>query len=146
MHKVHQRRQLQHTPEQLYQLVGDIERYAEFLPWCKQVKIIRRRDAQCDARVTVSFKGIRQTYQCRVHWNAKEQTISVTYLSGALANLSTRWAFHATDNPKHCIVDFQLDFTLRNRLFSHLMDQMMLKAIERITDAFVARAHVLYGA
>ena len=142
MHKVHQKHRLKYSPEQLYQLVGDIERYPEFLPWCQEVKILRRRDQECHARVTVGFKGIRQPYQCRVLW--RENSIEVEYLSGPLADLYTCWTFHTLEDPKQCEVEFQLDFVLRNRLLSKLVDQLMLNAITRMTDAFVGRAAVLY--
>ena len=140
MHKIHQRRKVRHAPEQLYQLVGDIERYPEFLPWCQQVKILRRRDASCDARVSVGFKGIRQAYQCRVIWKPEQCSIVVEYLSGPLADLYTCWTFHQGEETGHCEVEFQLEFAMRNRLIGHLMDQVMLRAIERMTDAFVQRA------
>ena len=143
MHRVHQKHTLKYSPEQLYQLVGDIERYPEFLPWCQEVKILRRRDQECHARVTVGFKGIRQTYQCRVLW--QEHSIVVEYLSGPLADLYTCWTFHALKDPNHCMVEFQLEFALRNRLFGAIMEQVMLGAITRMTDAFVDRASVLYS-
>lgn len=95
----------------------------------------------------VGFKGIRQSYHCRVDWNQLNHTISIEYLSGPLADLFTRWEFSPVENAKQpaCMVDFQLRFALRNRLLDQMMNQLMLGAIERMTDAFVHRAHALYG-
>ena len=147
MYKIQRKQKLSFSALQLYQLVADIEHYPEFIPWCQQVKILRAHDYHLDARVVVGFKGIRQSYHCRVHCEPETHTISVKYLSGPLADLYTRWQFTditETDKPR-CEVDFCLNFALRNRLLSGIVDRLMLGAVEKMTEAFINRAHTLYA-
>ena len=150
MREVHQSVKAPFPADKLYHLVADIERYPAFIPWCRQVRILRQTPEHCDARVVVGFPGIRQSYLCRVHWKTpednpeQERCIEVEYLSGPLTDLFTRWRFvPLSDNS--CQVDFYLNFALRRSLLSGLVDRVMLTAVGKMTDAFLTRAEQLYG-
>ena len=148
MQHIEQKRTLPFRPEQLYKLVGDIERYPEFLPWCQEVKILRRKPTQhsADARVVVGFMGIRYSYHCRVLWCREEQRISVEYLSGPLADMYTEWKFcPLPDRPQHCEIHFIMRLAFRRRLLGATFEGLQLKAIETMTDAFIQRAEGLYN-
>jgi coenzyme Q-binding protein COQ10 len=137
-------RRLPYTPEQMFDLVADVARYGEFLPWVSAVRV--RSDSGTDmvADVVVGFKGLSERFTSRV---AKERPyrIHVDYVDGPLAYLRNEWRF-SDDGAGGTSIDFAVDFAFRSRLFQMLAGQVFDRALRRMIGAFEARAAVLYGA
>jgi coenzyme Q-binding protein COQ10 len=128
----------------MYELVADVPRYGEFLPWVSAVRVRSNTDAEMIADLIVGFKGLRETFTSRV---AKEPAASITvdYIDGPLRHLRNEWKF-ADRAEGGCTVDFMVDFAFKSRIFEALAGQVFDRALRKMTDAFETRAQALYGA
>lgn len=136
-------RRLPYTPEQMFDLVADVGRYGEFLPWVAGVRIRENSDTLMIADLIVGFKGLRETFTSRVDKEAPSR-IHVDYLDGPLKHLRNEWGFRS-DGEGGCLVDFTVDFAFKNIVFEMLAGQFFDRALMKMTDAFEARAAQLYG-
>jgi len=134
---------LPYRPEQMFDLVADVKRYPEFLPWVQAMRV--RRDAADEtlADMVVGFKGLRETFTSRVT-KARPETIHVEYVDGPLRYLRNEWRFAPA--PGGCEVGFQVAFEFRNRVFEALAGRVFDAALRRMIGAFEVRAEKLYGA
>ncbi|URW76622.1 type II toxin-antitoxin system RatA family toxin [Sphingomonas donggukensis] len=137
-------RRLPYTPEQMFDLVADVGRYAEFLPWVSAIRVRSNSDTEMVADMIVGFKGLRETFTSRVT-KERPNAIRVDYVDGPLAHLTNEWAFRS-DGQGGCTVDFCVDFAFRNRMFEMLAGQVFDRALRKMIGAFEERAAVLYGA
>lgn len=134
---------LPYTAEQLFDLVIDIEKYPQFLPWCLGARINTRKGHYLEADVIVGYKMFREVFSSRVHM-IRPNAIEVEYLKGPMRHLHNKWVF--TDLGKdRCEVDFYVDFSLSSKLFESLVDQFFHKALVKMIEAFEQRAKVLYS-
>jgi len=143
MPKHNETRRLPWTPEQMFDLVADVGRYAEFLPWVTAVRVRSNTETELVADLIVGFKGLRETFTSRVRKD-RPHAIHVDYVEGPLKHLSNDWRFRPA--PGGCEIDFAVDFAFRNRVFEMLAGQVFGAALTRMTSAFEARAAQLYGA
>ena len=133
---------LPYTAEQLFDLVIDIEKYPQFLPWCLGARINTRKGHYLEADVIVGYKMFREVFSSRVHM-IRPNAIEVEYLKGPMRHLHNKWVF--TDLGKdRCEVDFYVDFSLSSKLFESLVDQFFHKALVKMIEAFEQRANALY--
>ena len=137
-------RRLPYTPEQMFDLVADVGRYGEFLPWVAAVRVRSDSEHEMLADLVVGFKALREKFTSRVE-KQRPGHIHVDYIEGPLAYLHNDWAFRP-DGEGGCLVDFSVDFAFRSRIFEALAGQVFDRALRRMTDAFEARAARLYGA
>jgi coenzyme Q-binding protein COQ10 len=133
---------LPYTPEQLYTLVLDIERYPEFLPWCVAARILSRRDDELKADMIVGYKALREKFTSVVQLTPNEK-IEVRYVSGALKQLTNIWRFEPAAGG--CTLSFDLEFTFKTALLAGLFEMFFEQALRRMAGAFEARARQLYG-
>lgn len=136
-------RRLRWRPEQLFDLVADVGRYQEFLPWVAATRIRSNSETEMVADLIVGFRALKETFTSRVIKERPER-ISIDYIEGPLKYLHNEWRFRP-DGEGGTIVDFSVDFAFRNRLFEMLAGQMFDAALRRMTGAFEARAAALYG-
>jgi coenzyme Q-binding protein COQ10 len=127
----------------MYDLVADVARYGEFLPWVSAVRIRSNSDIEMTADLIVGFKGLRETFTSRVV-KARPQTIAVDYIDGPLKFLHNEWTFESTSDGG-CAIGFSVDFAFKSRIFETLAGQVFERALKKMTDAFVERAGALYG-
>lgn len=133
---------LPYTAEQLFDLVIDIEKYPEFLPWCMGARINLRQEHKIEADVIVGYKMFREVFSSRVHM-IRPNAIEVEYLKGPMRHLHNKWVFTDLGRDR-CEVDFFVDFSLRTKLFESVVDQFFQKALARMIEAFEVRARKLY--
>lgn len=136
-------RQLPYSPEQMFDLVADVGRYAEFLPWVAAVRVRSNSATEMVADLIVGFKALRERFTSRVH-KERPGHIHVDYLEGPLKHLSNDWKFRP-DGKGGTLVDFCVDFAFKNRVFEALAGQMFDMALRRMIGAFEERAAALYG-
>ena len=136
-------RRLPYTPEQMFDLVADVGRYPEFLPWVSAIRIRSNTATQLTADMIVGFKGLRETFTSKVDKD-RPGRIHVEYLDGPLKYLRNDWTFRADGTG--CAVDFTVDFAFKNRVFEMLAGQVFGSALRKMIGAFEERAAVLYGA
>jgi coenzyme Q-binding protein COQ10 len=138
----HERRELPYSPEQMFDLVADVARYGEFLPWVAGVRVRSDSDHEMVADLIVGFKGLRERFTSRVN-KRRPGHIHVDYLDGPLKHLSNEWHFEPTSHGGS-IVEFKVDFAFRNSLFERLAGQVFDRALRKMTQAFEERAADLY--
>ncbi|MET0270379.1 MAG: type II toxin-antitoxin system RatA family toxin [Sphingomonas sp.] len=143
MPKHHEVRTLPYTPEQLFDLVADVPRYREFLPWVQAVRVRSDSDTEMVADLVVGFKSIRENFTSRVN-KERPSHIRVEYVEGPLKYLHNDWRFQPDGNGG-CLVDFTVDFAFRSRVFEALAGQVFDRALRRMIGAFEERAARLYG-
>ena len=149
MPKFSSKRRVRHTAAQMFDLVADVERYPEFVPLCKSLKI-RQRTPKPDgteivvADMTVAFKLVREAFTSRVTLDRPNLKIMVEYLQGPFSNLENRWSFEPkTDDG--CDVGFFLSYEFKSRMLALLMGAMFDAAFQRFSSAFEKRADQIYG-
>jgi len=134
---------LPYTPEQLFDLVADIGRYDEFLPWVVAVRIRSSSAQETIADLVVGFNAFKERFTSRVI-KQHPHKICVDYVEGPLKYLHNEWIFdRAADGGTD--VHFSVDFAFRSRLFESLAGAMFDRGLRRMTNAFEQRAAALYG-
>jgi len=126
----------------MFDLVADVGRYAEFLPWISAMRVRENNDTQTIADMIVGFKGLRETFTSKVDKH-RPDSIHVEYIDGPLKYLHNDWRFRA--EPGGCAVDFSVDFAFKNRVFEMLAGQVFGQALRKMIGAFETRADELYG-
>jgi coenzyme Q-binding protein COQ10 len=141
-------RVLPYTPEQLFALVGDVERYPDFVPWVTSMRVWNRRDdgagvTGMDAEAGVGFSFLKERFSTRVKRDDPGKEITVSLISGPFKHLVNRWRF--TPHPSGTTVDFYIDFEFRSKLLTALLTANFSHAVERLMGCFEDRARALYG-
>ena len=134
---------LPYSPEQLFALVADIEKYDEFLPWVVAVRIKSSSEAETIADLVVGFNAFKERFTSRVTKQAPDK-IMVDYVDGPLKYLHNEWRFTPVESGGTELC-FAVDFAFQSRLFETLAGQMFDRALRRMTSAFEQRAAALYG-
>jgi coenzyme Q-binding protein COQ10 len=138
-----------HRADQMFDLVADVERYPEFVPLCKALKI-RHRKQNADgtetviADMTVSFKLVKETFASEVTLDRAGRNINVRYLRGPFASLENRWTFEPKGE-EACDVGFFIAYEFKSRMLAMLMGTMFDAAFAMFSTAFEKRADVVYG-
>jgi coenzyme Q-binding protein COQ10 len=127
----------------MFDLVADVGRYGEFLPWVTAVRVRENSDTVMIADLLVGFKALREKFTSRV---TKERPghIHVDYIEGPLSHLHNDWRFEP-DGEGGTVVDFCVDFAFRSRIFEAIAGQVFDRALRRMINAFEERAAKLYG-
>ena len=136
-------RYLPYTPDQLFDLVADVGRYDEFLPWVSAVRIRSDSEHEMVADLIVGFNAFKERFASRV---TKERPghICVDYIEGPLKYLKNEWRFEPAEGGG-TDVSFSVDFAFKSRIFEAIAGQMFDRALRRMTGAFEERAAALYG-
>ena len=142
MPRHHEHRTLAYSAAQMFDLVADVGRYAEFLPWVSAVRVRSDTPTLAVADLIVGFKGLSERFTSQVR-KERPRAIDVDYVDGPLSRLSNCWRF--ADVAGGCEVDFSVDFAFKNRIFEAIAGQMFDLALRRMIGAFEARADALYG-
>lgn len=145
-----EKRVMPYTARQMYDLVADVQKYPEFLPWNSAARIRSRRPGQApdsevlEADLVISFKVFRERFGSRVTLHPLLCKVDTEYLDGPFRYLKSWWQF--TDRPEGgCNVDFFVDFEFKNALLQGVIGVVFDQAMRRIVKAFEDRAEVLYG-
>jgi coenzyme Q-binding protein COQ10 len=133
-----------YSSEQLFDMVMDIEKYPEFLPWCIGARVNSRTKNGVEADVLIGYKMFREKFSSRVHFTRPKE-VEVEYLKGPMRHLHNKWVFKDMKTGQ-CQIDFYVDFSLKTKMFENLVDQFFQKALVKMINAFELRAIDLYGA
>ncbi len=136
-------RLLPYTPQQMFDLVADVSRYPEFLPWCVGARIREQRPDMLLADLMIGFKMVREKFSSKVWLNQAERRIDVEYINGPFRQLKNHWTFY--DDPAGCRVEFFLEFEFSSAMLQKLIGVLFHEAVRRMVAAFEARAKQLYG-
>jgi coenzyme Q-binding protein COQ10 len=146
--KIHtEHKVLPFTPEQIFELVGDVVKYPEFLPWCTGARVRERQPTSTGhtmiADLMIGFKMIRECFTSRVTLDRPDLRIDVKYLQGPFKHFKAHWNFSSTPNGA-CQIDFHLEFEFSSVLLQKLIGVLFHEAVRRMVAAFEARAFQLY--
>jgi coenzyme Q-binding protein COQ10 len=133
---------LRYSPEQMFDLVADVRRYPEFLPWCVGARVISQTEGELIADLTIGFKMFRETFRSRVTLERPDH-VHVTYETGPFKYLNNHWRFRPL--PQGCEVDFFVDFEFRSRILQLAIGVVFNEAVRLMVRAFERRAMALYG-
>lgn len=138
----HETRILPYSAAQLFDLVIDIEKYPEFLPWVIGLRVKDRTDHMIKADLAVGYKIYSEKFTSRVTFN-RPHSIHVDYIKGPLKHLTNDWRF--VDLPDgRCEVTFHVDFEFQSSMFQALAAQFFDAALSKMTTAFEKRAAETY--
>jgi coenzyme Q-binding protein COQ10 len=137
-----EKRILRYTPEQLFDMVADVRRYPEFLPWCVGARVISRQEGELIADLTIGFKMFRETFRSSVALD-RPHHVHVRYLTGPFRYLNNHWRFHP--HPLGTEVDFFVDFEFKSRMLQAVIGTVFNEAVRLMVRAFERRAMQLYG-
>lgn len=143
------RRAVAFSPEQMYALVADVERYPEFLPLCESL-VVRRRNPTADGEVLIAtmgvgYKAIKETFTSKVTLRPAIPEVLVEYIDGPFSHLHNQWRFRSLADGAHCAVEFDIDYEFRSFLLQALMGRLFEQAFLRFAEAFEERARAVYG-
>jgi coenzyme Q-binding protein COQ10 len=138
-----ERRALPYTPEQLFDIVADIERYPEFLPWCVATRVSAREGNVITADVVIGFKMFRERFTTRDVLD-RPRRIDVSYREGPFKYLNNHWLFEP-EGEGACAVDFYIDFEFKTRLLQMAMGRLFNEAVKVMVSAFEKRARAIHG-
>lgn len=136
-------RRLPYSCEQMFDLVADVARYDEFLPWVVATRVRSDSETEMVADMLVGFKAIREKFTSRVD-KVRPERLEVHYLDGPLRDLDNSWSFRPTEDGG-CEIDFSVEFTFRNAMFEAIAGQYFDRAFRKMVEAFERRADDLYG-
>jgi len=139
-----EKRVLPYRPEQLFNLVADIERYPEFLPWCVACRVRERDGEVIWGDLMVGFKVFRETFSSKVTLH-RPGRIDVEYVDGPFRYLNNHWLFEPVEDGTATEIDFYIDFEFRSRMLQAVAGAVFNEAVRRMVSAFEARAHAVYG-
>ena len=142
MRKVRRRASVRFSPSQMFDLVDDIERYPEFLPWCRRASVRKRTEDQVEATVEVGVRGIHKAFSTR---NALDRPhrIDMKLLTGPFRSLEGSWSFDETESG--CNVSLSLDFEVSHSPLNLLFSTVFEEIVRSQVAAFTKRAEQLYG-
>lgn len=148
-----ERRRVPYSPEQMFDLVADVESYPKFIPWIVNARVRNRKSCEggevFEADLVISFKVFRESYTSRIRTlppgSNDPARIDVEAISGPFNKLVTKYGFHAVEGGG-CDMSFDVDFAFRNRLLQRVAGTAFDLAMRRVAAAFETRAEMLYGA
>jgi coenzyme Q-binding protein COQ10 len=137
-----------HTPEEMFELVADVERYPEFLPLCTGLRVIKRtQDGEgretLVAEMSVGYRSIAERFTTRVVLDRRALDIHVSYIDGPFRYLENRWEFRPGESGG-CAVHFSIEYEFRSMALGLVMGAMFDRAFRRFTEAFETRAKEVY--
>ena len=146
-----EKRVLPYTPQQLFDLVADVEKYPAFLPWCLAVRV-RKQETEGAVEISISdmvigFKVFRERFTTRVTCTPGHR-IDVAYEDGPFKYLSNHWTFTPLPGPDgavFCEIDFFVDFEFRSKILQAAIGVVFNEAVQKMVNAFETRANALYG-
>ena len=143
-----EKRVMPYSARQMFELVADVAKYPQFLPWNSAARIRSRRPIAgggevMEADLVISFKVFRERFGSRVTLWPEAKKIDTEYLDGPFRHMKSNWAFR--DIPGGCEVDFHVDFEFRNAILQGIIGVVFNDAMLRVVRAFERRAAELYG-
>jgi coenzyme Q-binding protein COQ10 len=143
------KRRVRHSATDMFELVADVDKYPQFVPFCRSMKVRKRGEDERGrptivAEMTIAYKMIHETFTTQVTLDRTELQIVVDYLSGPFRRLENRWRFRAVAG-RMCEVEFFLMYEFQSRTLGMLMGAMFEAVFRRFADAFERRADQIYG-
>lgn len=131
-----------HTAEQMFDLVNDVERYPQFLPWCASVEVVSRSDEELVATLYLSKGGLKYSFTTRNRLTRPQQ-MTMELVDGPFSSLSGVWTFKPLSD-EASKVELSLQFEFSGKLSALAMGKVFNQIATTMVDAFVSRADQIY--
>jgi ribosome-associated toxin RatA of RatAB toxin-antitoxin module len=133
-----------HSPDQIFDLVNDIEAYPQFLPWCKSSKIITKSADKITASLAISKAGLNHTFTTE-NTNIQGESIKIKLVDGPFNHLEGFWQFKPIGNNDGTKIQLDMDFEITNRVLAAALGPVFTQISGSLVDAFCKRAQEIYG-
>ena len=146
MKNIHKSVLIWYSPEEMFRLVTDVERYPEFLPWCDHARVIAQTPEGMEAEIGLRISGIHQSFSTRnTHVPGRE--VKMQLVNGPFSNLSGGWTFHPVGDgsQRACKVELNLNYGFSSSTLSAIIGPVFDKIAGSLVDAFIERAEKVYG-
>lgn len=131
-----------YTPTQMYDLVNDVEKYPEYIPWCRESEILLFNDDEMRATLSFELGGIRKSFTtCNLL--QKNKMIELSLIDGPFKQLQGFWRFEALDN-HHCQISFDLNFEFESKMIGMMFGPVFHQMTNSLVDTFIERAKKIY--
>ncbi len=131
------------TAQQMFDLITDVDRYNEFIPYCTASRTRNRTDSEMLGDLAIGYKFLRETYTSKISMADAPLTVTVKQAKGPFRHLFNEWQF--VDTPNGCDVHFELQFEFAVPMLRRLIQPMMDRVVEKFIDAFEKRALDIYS-
>jgi coenzyme Q-binding protein COQ10 len=142
-----ERKVVRFAPKQLFDLVADVPRYPQFLPWCTAARVRRHEEPGREVdELAIGFGPFHEKFVSRVVLTPDDPAgprIETTGIEGPFKHLASRWQFKP--HPDGTEIEFSLEFEFRSLILQHTVRVLFAEAVKRMVAAFEARAAHLYG-
>lgn len=132
-----------YTPAEMFALIDDVERYPEFLPWCKSARVLARSDDELRATLALSMSGVEKSFTT-CNRNQKNKMIEVSLVEGPFRHLRGFWRFDALGDAG-CKVSLDMDFEFSSRMLGLVVGPVFSQVANSLVDSFLKRAVEVYG-
>ena len=130
---------INHSAKKIYEIVLDIERYPEFIPWCSDVEIKSKTKNNIIADLLVNYKFFHKTFTTDVRFDSDNLIIDVIYIKGPLKNLQNQWKFEKINNNK-TKVHFKIQFEFKNIIYQKISETFFYLIENKMINSFKKRA------
>lgn len=140
---------LWYSPAEMYQLVTDVPRYPDFLPWCERAEVLEAHDSGMTARIGLAYAGVRHAFTTRNRHQPGRQVL-VQLVDGPFSLLEGSWDFiplgrPGADTPAACRIEFDLRYAFSSRPLEAVLSPVFDRVANTFVDSFVSRAEQVYG-
>lgn len=146
MKSVHKSVLIWYSAQEMFDLVTDVGRYPEFLPWCDHAAVLERDTHGMKAEIGIALGGIRQTFVTR-NDHVHGRSVEMTLVEGPFSSLDGQWVFKPVGGPgeRACRVDLKLRYGFGNAALAALVGPVFDKIAGSLVDAFVQRAEKVHA-
>ena len=137
-----EKRRLPYSPEQMFELVADVEKYPEFLPWCVATRVKSRHGDTITADMAIGYKVFRERFTSIARLDRAGMRIDIAYQEGPFRFLNNHWVFERA--PNGCVIDFYIDFEFSSHLLEKAITVVFNRAVSVMVEAFERRAKAMY--
>ena len=139
---INYKKNLNYSPINIYEIVGDIDFYSQFIPGCTSSEIISRKGNEVEAILGLKYLVMSGDFKSRVTLDSKKLTIISEGIEGPFNSILTKWSFDEADNGVLVNVNISLD--LKNKIFEKILKRNIKKIISQVVTSFEERADILY--
>lgn len=135
---------LGYTPEQMYDIVANVDQYSQFVPWCKKSRTMKSRNGEVRAELEIGFPPVLERYVSELTYVPNHQVRAVCRDGTLFRHLETVWRFSPGPTPNSCKVEFDISFELKSLFHSQLARVFFEDVAKEMVGAFESRAATLY--